>query len=152
MKRFTASLVLAFALCVGTAAADVAGNVIMSRGGAHPMFVWDATPGVKDIVEKGTSRGEALRSLEAAAIELAKDRSARLNGAKDVTVIVMYSKTGDVSPVYQAATFTGVERLFTLVVSRSALAKNAAAYERSIAGGNVPKEINLKLTGELPPK
>lgn len=152
MKHVAVSFGLALTLCTGAALADVPGNVIMSRGGAHPMLVWDASPGVKDIVEKGTARDEALRGLEAAAIALAKDRAPQLRAARDVTVVVMYSKTGDVSPAYQAATFTGVERLFTLVVSRNALLKNAGAYEKSLAGGTVPKDIKLTLTGVLPPK
>ncbi|MBV9276958.1 MAG: hypothetical protein JOZ97_01835 [Candidatus Eremiobacteraeota bacterium] len=138
------------ALAAQTAFADD-GMVVVAKGGDKPLLLWDATPVVTTIVSTKQPRQPALQDLESRAIQIVGQRVGSLKRAKNVTIRLIYQKTGAVSPVYGTATFEGIERLFELTV----VADDARAHAKQLADalehGTVPRGVSVNVTGKLPP-
>ena len=77
--------------------------------------MWDASPVVASIVKNRLSDADANALLERDASRVLATMAPNFGGeTRSVTVRVIYSKTGDVSPVYGTPTFAGIERYATL--------------------------------------
>jgi hypothetical protein len=151
----TRSLMLALALFVPlvslAAAADMpAGTVVLVKTTPDALVLWDSSPVLAKLVGDKVGPQQALTTLESDAMVIAAQRSAGLADAKSITVQVIYSKTGAVSPMYNTATFAGVEKLLTVAGSPADIAKNGTSYAAALARGDVPPGINISVTGKLP--
>ena len=129
----------------------VAGNVVVAKGGAHPLLVWDASPVVTALTSSKTPHDKALAQLESDAVSIANARLSQLTSAHDVTVRVVYMKMGAVNPMYGAPTLEGVEKLLTLQASQSELAAQGAAWVTQLSSQKIPHGLTLSVTGQLPP-
>lgn len=127
------------------------GNVILARDGAQAIYLWDATAYVTQLVSDRKLGESGLRALEASAV-LALRNKAVSSHAQVVTLQVFYSKTGAVSPVYQTATFTGVEPVCTVTAKPADLVRSGALWARNVADGRLPKRLSIRATGKLPPR
>lgn len=153
MKRRALSLIVLI-LCAGlTLAAAVRpmqGAFILARVGPQSTYVWDASQYIAQLVTDKQLDDQGMHALEATAVgELAVQ--AKSSSARTLAVTIIYQRTGAVSPVYNVATFTGVEKLCTIAVTRADVAENGAAWSNEIADGHVPHDVAIKVTGKLPP-
>jgi hypothetical protein len=153
-RRTLAYLVL---LCASTLTAAIAGSirpaagpVILARSGAQSTYLWDATPYVAQLVAEKNVGDGGLRTLEGTAVNILHDK-ARSSQAKTLTLRVVYTRSGAVSPVYGTLTFNGVEKLATFTVARAAITKGGAAWASNVADGKIPHDLKVQITGKLPP-
>jgi len=139
---------------VGTAFADdvrpVAGPVILARSGVQATYLWDASPYVAKLVGDKDVGDAGLRTLEGTAVAVLRDK-ARTSRSKTLVLRVVYTRSGEVSPVYGTLTFNGVENLATLTAARDAIVKFGAAWNGEIAHGTTPANLKIAITGKLPP-
>jgi hypothetical protein len=149
-----AVLAVCFALTAAAAPAEdirpVQGPVILAKAGASAEYLWNATAFVAQMTTDKLFGDDAVHALESTAVVALADKS-KTSAAASVSIKVIYAKTGEVSPVYRAATFTGMENVFTITAPRADLAKHAAEWSQQIAHGHVPAAVKLNLTGKLPP-
>jgi hypothetical protein len=141
------------ALCAALAlpALGDQGTVVVAKGGARPLLLWDATPVVTATVANKQPRDQALRDLESQAMRILSEHANALKHAKTLTIRVIYQKTGAVSPVYGTATFEGIERVFELTAPAADARLRAKQLADAIGRGTVPAGIRLDVTGKLPP-
>jgi hypothetical protein len=66
-------------------------------------------------------------------------------------VRVIYSKTGEVSPVYGTPTFADVERFATLTMKAEDAASDRDKW-RELGDGAPPAWVQFDVVGELPPR
>jgi len=126
------------------------GNVAVSRSHGDATVIWDATGELTDLVAAKASKKDALARLESDAALIFAAKAPRLRKtAKTLSVIVLYTKTGAVSPTYHVATFEGVERLFVLKARATA---NARDWAGQFSRGTVPGGASVTVTGQLPPE
>jgi hypothetical protein len=155
MLRALGCLVAAsFALLVGGAAFaddDPGGTVVEARGGDAPLFLWDATPLVIDIVKTKRPRGAALRELEVRAVGVLADQMADEGAAKRLTVRVLYRKIGAVNPIYGTPALQGIERVFELSVDAGALRGRRQAIVQTLGDGKSSPDAQVVVSGALPP-
>ena len=151
MRRFGFISSLGFSLALAVAARADSGMVVVAKGGANPLLLWDATPVVTTTVANKQPRDAALRDLESQAMQILGERSGALRRAKTLTIRVIYQKTGAVSPVYGTATFEGIERVFELRAPAADARLHAKTFADSLAHGSVPRGVALTVTGKLPP-
>ena len=71
--------------------------------------------------------------------------------AKTLSVLVLYTKTGAISPTYHTATFEGVERLLTFKAPVRDGAQ-AAKWARELRAGHSVRGASIAVTGQLPPE
>jgi hypothetical protein len=129
----------------------VSGAVIMAKAtSTSTLFIWDATPYVTQLVADKVLGDDGLHAIEASAIQALADKAKKVTTAA-LTLRVLYSKTGAVSPVYGAPTFAGIERVMTISVERTALAKNADAWSTTLGKGTTPDGVKIDVSGQLPP-
>jgi hypothetical protein len=134
------------------AAADLpAGTVVMAKSTPDALLLWDSSPVLAKMVADKVGEAHALSTLESDAMAIATQRSSGLSTAKTITVQVIYSKTGAVSPVYNTPTFAGVEKVLTVSGTPSDIAKNGATYTEQLSHGTVPAAVKVAITGKLPP-
>lgn len=147
---FTALFV---AVDVNVAFADpvrpASGPVILTRAGAEASYTWDSSTYVAQLVNEKVPVAEGLRALEASALSALASK-AKTAKATTVSIKVVYSRTGAVSPVYKVATFAGIEKVCTITVRRSDLMKDADSWSSSLAAGTVPAQVKIDVTGRLP--
>jgi hypothetical protein len=127
------------------------GAVVVAHGAPDVVIVWDASNEL--ILMQGRSLGSdaILHHLQSDAVSIAADRARRFGSrAAKIQVRVIYSKTGAVSPVYQVATFEGIEQLMTVTVAASPVRTRAGTWETALAGGTVPSGVGVVVTGALP--
>ncbi len=140
----------------GAARADesaVPGHVVLARTEGEALAIWDATPEVAMIVSTKIQDPDAKDKLEHDALRvLAQVESKVSPSAKTITVRVLYSKTGDVSPVYGTATFAGVERYANLKVKTSDLAGDKDKWKELGDKGAPPAWVQFDVVGALPPR
>jgi hypothetical protein len=150
--KLTFLLLMSFlsAPALADAVRSIQGNVIMARAGDAPLFVWNATPYVGQLVNDKVLGDAGMRALEATALN-ALAQKARALDQKTVGMRVIYEKTGAVSPLYQTATFEGMEDVVTLTADRKALEAGLSAWTSQIQAGATPKGLTLAVTGKLPP-
>jgi hypothetical protein len=128
----------------------VSGPVILTRAGSIASFLWDATPYVAGLVEDRILGEQGTHTLEASALSALASSAASVT-APDLSLKVVYSRTGAVSTAYGGATFAGVEPVLTVSVRRADLAKHAVEWERQLLDGVVPSAVKISVTGNLPP-
>jgi hypothetical protein len=154
MPTYALVLALSFAAAPFSAAiaADLpAGTVVLAKSSPDALLLWDSSPVLAKLVGDKVGEAKALSALESDAVTIASQRAAKLTTAKTVTVQVIYSMTGAVSPVYNTATFAGVEKVLTVSGAPADLVKNGTAYAASLAQGTVPAAVKVSVTGKLPP-
>ncbi|MDQ2664266.1 MAG: hypothetical protein M3Y18_09610 [Candidatus Eremiobacteraeota bacterium] len=126
------------------------GNVAVSRSRGDAMVIWDATGELSDLVAAKASKNDVLERIESDAALIFAAKAPRLRKtAKTLSVVVLYTKTGAVSPTYHVATFEGVERLLVLKARATA---NARDWAGKFSRGTVPSGASVTLTGQLPPE
>ena len=157
-KTRAQALAVVLAVCLASSATAVLaegvrppqGPVILAKGGATPEYLWNATAYVAQMTTDKLFGDPAVHALEATAVTVLADK-AKTSEAAVVSMQVIYAKTGEVSPIYRAATFTGMEHVFVVSAPRADLAKHAAEWSQQVARGQVPAGLKLDLTGKLPP-
>ena len=136
----------------GAFAADLPeGTIVLAKTTPDALVLWDSSPVLAKLLADRAGETAALAALESDAMLIATQRSTALTSSKTLTVSVIYSKTGAVSPVYNTPTFAGVEKLLTVSGSPADIAKNGAAYATELSQGTVPPAIRVTVTGKLPP-
>ena len=129
------------------------GHVVVARVSEDALIIWDASPEVAMIVSNKVANDAANDQLERDALRVLAQALPKLEkSAKTVTVRVVYNKTGDVSPVYGAPTFAGVERYATLALSYKDAAGDRQKWKELDAKHAVPAWIEFKVIGQLPPR
>jgi len=151
VRALSAALALS-SFSIAVRAADLpAGTVVLAKSTPDALLMWDSSPVLAKLVGDKVGEARALATLESDAMLIATERSAGLSSAKTVTVRVIYAMTGAVSPVYNTATFAGVEKLLTIEGTPADLKKNGASYAAQLAQGTVPAAVKVEITGKLPP-
>jgi hypothetical protein len=130
----------------------VPGHVIVARENDDAVLLWDATPDVADIVRERLSDADAEKRLERDALRALATSLDRVPNARTVTLRVLYSKIGDVSPAYGSPTFAGVERYATLTVDARRAAGDDDRWKELGPRSAVPAWIDYEVVGELPPR
>lgn len=130
----------------------VPGNVVLARASGDALAIWDATTTVALIVKNKVPDAAANDELEHDAARVLATIAPSVNkSAKTLGVQVVYSKTGDVSPVYGSPTFLGIETYATLTVTMADLRAHARAWKDLDRKTPLPASFAFKVTGELPP-
>ncbi len=146
--------VLLVASCLDLAIADpirpVIGPVILARTGVQSTYLWDATPYVTQLVADKDVGDSGMHALLGTAMS-AMLQEAPASHAMTLTLRVVYTRSGDVSPVYGTLTFNGVEKVATLTASRGAIMKFGAVWAQDLANGKFPHDFKVEITGKLPP-
>jgi hypothetical protein len=124
--------------------------VILARSGVQSTYLWEASPYVAQLVADKNVGDAGLRTLEGTAVSVLRDK-ATSSHAKTLILRVVYTRSGEVSPVYGTLTFIGVEKLATLTVARDAIVKRGAAWAQDVANGKIPHDLKVEITGKLPP-
>jgi hypothetical protein len=148
-----ASLLIASPMQAVRADIDPAGDqgkVIQARGGDDALFIWDATPVVAKMVGAKVDDSATLAELEAHALGIAIAKAPALQSA-NVSVNVLYAATSEVSPAYNAVTLGDYVRVFTLKVKRGDALAKAAAWAKDVTANVVPAEVDVHVSGKLPP-
>ena len=131
--------------------AQETGNVVMAKGGSHPLLIWDCTPALAEMVRNKVPGNTALSTLESQAMHIAGQRAGSLPQAKTITVRVLYEKIGSINPAYGTPTFTGIERVFDLSADAKVAKRQSDAFAKDLARGTTPKGVTVTQTGKLPP-
>jgi len=135
------------------AAEAVPGNAVLARANGDALVVWDATTVIALIVKNRTNDATANDVLEHDAARVLAAIAPSVNkSVKTIGVQIVYSKTGDVSPVYGSATFQGVEDYATLTVTMAELRAHARAWKDLDPKSSLPASLAFKVTGHLPPR
>jgi len=153
MKTLTATVALTFFLS-GLAFGDALpqGTVTLTKARGDALAVWDATDELTAMVAQKPTKKDALARLEAdAALIFANRAPALRKNAKTLSILVLYTKTGAISPTYHTATFEGVERLLTL---KGALRNSSQArtWAQQLRAGHPVTAVSIDVTGQLPPE
>ncbi|MBD5606759.1 MAG: hypothetical protein IAI48_16950 [Candidatus Eremiobacteraeota bacterium] len=154
-QTIAVTIAVALAACShGATAAPAArptGNVIVARPGGSALVIWDASADVASIVANKTSDADANALLERDASRVLADSLAKIDkDASDVTVRVIYNKSGAVSPVYGSATFAGVERYATLKLSAKDANTDRDKWRELGDAAPPPAWFSFAITGVLP--
>lgn len=157
MRRTLVLLIFSLwpALPQAAAAADAVipqGDVVVAKTQGAGVILWDVTPSVAAIVAAAGGNDEKMRDLEIDAAKILLDRLNEMQATSTVEVRVFYQKIGDVSPIYRANTFGGVEKLFTVRATTKAASADEAAWRRQLASGTLPNAVSAIVTGDLPPQ
>lgn len=142
--------VLSAGVCEAAQVRNVSGNVVLARSGANATYLWNATPYVTQLVADKVSGDDAIRNLEASALEALASKPAP-SSAKQVTIRVVYERTGAVSPVYGSATFAGIETVLTMSASPKDVKAHHAAWAQNLVSGKTPSQLKIVISGKLPP-
>ena len=130
----------------------VPGHVIFARASQDALLLWDATVEVTAIVRERRPDGAANARLEHDALRVLAASLSEVKHARTITVRVIYSKTGDVSPVYGAPTFLGIERYANVTLAAASAAANRDGWQQLDAKSVPPGWIAFKIVGALPPR
>jgi hypothetical protein len=156
IARLIAAACIVFALGARPVPAEdaaVPGNVVVARTSGDALVIWDASPEVAELVGERASDERASTKLERDALRVAAQSLGKIEkSANTLSVRIIYTKTGAVSPVYGAATFAGVERYATLELPLKDALADRDHWKTLDAKAPLPKWIALKVTGQLPPR
>ena len=143
-----------FAVTASALADDaVPGHAVLAKPDGDALVIWDASPVVASIVKAKTNDDGANDLLERDAVHVLATMAPDVDkSAKTITVRVIYSKTGAVSPVYGTPTFMGIERYATLTVHASDVQGDRDKWKELDAKTAVPSWFAFKVTGLLPPR
>ncbi len=133
----------------GSAVVVATGNASANNGRA--LIIWDATDEVADIVSKKQDADTANGRLFHDALHaLAANVGALDKSAANVTVRIIYQKTGAVSPVYGTATLQGVERYATVSLVAKDAKGNRDGWQSLKDDAKLPDFVTVKILGTLP--
>ncbi len=152
LAAFGAALSLAAS---GTAAAEdtVPGHAVLARASEEALILWDATPVVATIVKSKLGDADANALLERDASRVLATMAPNIDkAAKTVTVRVVYSMTGEVSPIYGTPTFAGIERYATLTLGGADFRSDRDRWKELDAKSALPSWFAYKIIGRLPPR
>lgn len=157
MRALFVSLALVAAGCVAFATAaladEVPGHAVLAKPAGDALVIWDASPVVASIVKSKTNDSDANDLLERDAARVLATMAPNVDkSAKTITVRVIYSKTGAVSPVYGTPTFMGIERYATLTVPAGDAQTDRDKWKELDPKAPVPAWFAFKVTGLLPPR
>jgi hypothetical protein len=140
---------------VAPAAAEeaVPGNAVLAKPAGDALVIWDASPVVASIVKDKLAYADANLLLEHDAVRVLAGMVHDLDKhVKTVTVRVIYSKTGAVSPVYGTPTFAGIERYANLKVPGPNALSNRDQWQTLGDKAPIPAWVEYTVTGLLPPR
>ena len=143
--------VLATTLLTARTEAMPQGTITLTKARGDALVVWDATDELASLISTKPTRKATLERLASDAALIYGDRAPALKNARSLTVLVLYTKTGAISPTYHTATFEGVERLLS-VKAQTADYKHATQWSQSLAAGKTPAGLSLTIIGQLPPE
>jgi hypothetical protein len=153
MRAILCSILL-LASSVDIASADpirpVLGPVILARTGVQSTYLWDATPYVTQLVADKDLGDTGMRALLGTAMSVIRLK-AQTSHSKTLSLRVVYTRSGAVSPAYGTLTFNGVEKVATLTASRDSILKLGAGWAQEVADGKNPHGLAVEITGKLPP-
>jgi hypothetical protein len=154
MPMFLAAFVYALTSVAAASPENVVpGHAVLAKPGGEALVIWDASPVVAMIVTSKMTDADANDVLERDAAHVLAEMANNLDkSAKSVTVRVVYSKTGAVSPIYGAATFAGVERYALLTVAGTDARLDRDKWKELDAKSAIPRWFAYKVTGLLPPR
>lgn len=145
------SIFLGAAACAA-ATPDVPGRVVLARAEGDALLIWDSTAEVAAIVSGKLSDADANARLEHDALRVLAAEQAKITSAKTITVRVVFSKTGDVSPVYGSPTFAGVERYATVEIQGADASSDRDKWKELPDNATPPAWVKFDVLGELPPR
>jgi len=152
VRKITCALLFLILAASAIATASPPGSVTLTRARGDALVVWDATDELTAIVAQKPTKKSALDRLESDAAQVFSERAPSLRKtAKTLTILVLYTKTGAISPVYHTATFEGVERLLTLKAPVNQSAK-ATMWAQQLRAGRTVSGLSIHVTGQLPPE
>jgi hypothetical protein len=138
---------------LAASAEDVPGHAVLAKPDGDALVIWDASTVVASIVKTKANDTAANDLLERDAVRVMATMAPDVDkGAKTITVRVIYSKTGAVSPVYGTPTFMGIERYATLTAPASDAQSDRDKWKELDAKTPVPSWLAFKVTGLLPPR
>ena len=126
------------------------GSVVVAKPGGHAILVWDASTDVGAALQKSEPPDQITTQLEVAAVRILMDRAKTLTSASDIRVKVVYDRTGDVSPLYKAETFSGIEHLLIVSATRKAAISGGKTWSASLDAGVLPAGVTTEVTGKYP--
>lgn len=144
---------LGVAACTAAAVASddlPKGNVVIAKTHPDAVLIWDATPRVLDLVNTKTLGDAGVRALELDALHVLEARAKTLS-APSVQLRIVYTRTGEMNPLYGTPSFAGVERVAVLAAKRNDILRDGTSWESSLKTGSVPKGLDVTVTGKLPP-
>jgi hypothetical protein len=147
----TAFFLMATAPLLAAPLRPLEGPIILAKAGSSPLYLWNATLYVAHLVSDKALGDDGLHALEATAVD-ALGSHVSASSAKMVSLEVVYARTGAVSPVYNAPTFTGMEKVLTISVPCAALVRDRASWSQALASGKIPPGVRIDVTGKLPPR
>ena len=152
MRHFIIALGIAVASTALPAYAQTASapKTVIAKAGTNALILVDATSQVADIARNHVPHDQAMTQLEGIALQAMRDESAKLPHSSTITARLLYDKVAEVNPAYGVATYSGAEKVFDMTAQRTELAAHYDAYAKQIAGGTVPSELKLTVTGVLP--
>jgi hypothetical protein len=131
----------------------VPGAVVLARASSDALLIWDASDDVAAIVKDKASDADANARLERDAVRVLASHANEIGkSAKTITLRVIYSKTGAVSPVYGTPTFLGTERYATLSADAAPIADDRDRWKESDGKLPAPGWLTWKVLGRLPPR
>jgi hypothetical protein len=149
------ALVAAGCLAAATAALadEVPGHAVLAKPDGEALVIWDASQVVAEIVKTKTADAAANDLLERDAAHVLATMAPNVDKtAKTITVRVIYSKTGAVSPVYGTPTFMGIEKYATLTVPAADAQSDRDKWKVLDPKAAVPSWFAFKVIGLLPPR
>jgi hypothetical protein len=132
---------------------EVPGHAVLAKPDGDALVIWDASSVVAEIVKTKTADPAANDVLERDAAHVLATMVPNVDkSAKTITVRVIYSKTGAVSPVYGTPTFMGIEKYATLTVPAADAQTDRDKWKELDPKAAVPSWFAFKVTGLLPPR
>ena len=135
------------------AASLVEGTTVVARETGHAAIVFNATPIVKRMTEANASAATIDDRLERQALLAIVERLRAVEKSDDVTVRIVYDRSGDVSPAYGSFPSQLIE-LYAQITIRTADAEADRDRWQEAASGNaaLPAWVPFKTIGALPPR
>jgi hypothetical protein len=152
-KRLVVTALVCLLSAAAPASADepAIGRAVLVKPDGDALVIWDASPVVSTIVKNKLADADANLLLERDAIHVLAEMVPNLDkGAKRVTVRMFYSKTAEVSPVYGARVFSGLERYALLEVPGPDALSDRDGWETLNDKSAIPSWFTFKVVGALP--
>jgi hypothetical protein len=153
ITSFVIAVAAAFAHVAAAAETAVPGTVVVARASSDALLVWDSTPEIASIVKEKLSDRDANARIEHDALHVLAESLDKVGKeAKTITVRVIYSRTGDVSPVYGTPTFLGIEKYATVAATRADLVSDRDKWKELGDTVELPAWFKVEILGKLPPR
>ena len=145
----------AFALPAASGADEpaVSGHIVLARATDEALVIWDASPVIADVVKGKLSDDDANKLVAHDALKVLAMQQPNVDkGAKSITIRIVYSKTGAVSPYYGNTTFAGIERYATLSTAAGDVATDKNNWKELGDSAALPSFLPFTVIGKLPPR